>query len=101
MNEDMKHEQLHARMATGMTAPGAATAKHAAPRAALPPTLQRSRLMAILRSRTGRHLTAAVGVLVEAGVVCLEVTLNPPALCRSCRSSWPPIRMFTLAWALC
>jgi 2-dehydro-3-deoxyphosphogluconate aldolase/(4S)-4-hydroxy-2-oxoglutarate aldolase len=42
------------------------------------PVLRRSGLLAILRSPAGERLARACDVLLEAGVVCLEITLNTP-----------------------
>jgi 2-dehydro-3-deoxyphosphogluconate aldolase/(4S)-4-hydroxy-2-oxoglutarate aldolase len=42
------------------------------------PVLQETGLIAILRSRSGERLPAVCELLLEAGVRCLEVTLNTP-----------------------
>lgn len=42
------------------------------------PVLRSSGLVAILRSPVGTYLTAACETLLEAGVRCLEVTMNTP-----------------------
>lgn len=46
----------------------------------LPPgrAVQETALVAILRGRSGTHLDAVCDTLLEAGVRCLEVTLNTP-----------------------
>jgi 2-dehydro-3-deoxyphosphogluconate aldolase/(4S)-4-hydroxy-2-oxoglutarate aldolase len=42
------------------------------------PVLQETRLVAIVRSRVGDRLAAACDALLEAGVRCLEITMNTP-----------------------
>jgi len=42
------------------------------------PVLRRTGLVAILRGRSGERLAAACDALLDAGVRCLEVTMNTP-----------------------
>ncbi|MBB3662498.1 MULTISPECIES: bifunctional 4-hydroxy-2-oxoglutarate aldolase/2-dehydro-3-deoxy-phosphogluconate aldolase [Prauserella salsuginis group] len=40
--------------------------------------LRSTRIVAILRGRSGEHVDAVVDTLVDAGVRCLEITMNTP-----------------------
>lgn len=49
--------------------------------------LRSTRLIAIVRGRSDEHLDAAVDVLVEAGVRCLEITMNTPGALEAVRTA--------------
>lgn len=49
--------------------------------------LRRTRVIAILRGRSGEHLDAVVDTLVESGVRCLEITANTPGALEAVRAA--------------
>ncbi|MFC7342630.1 bifunctional 4-hydroxy-2-oxoglutarate aldolase/2-dehydro-3-deoxy-phosphogluconate aldolase [Saccharopolyspora griseoalba] len=49
--------------------------------------LRSTRVIAILRGRSGEHLDATVDALVEAGVRCLEITMNTPGALEAVRAA--------------
>ncbi|GAA2335167.1 bifunctional 4-hydroxy-2-oxoglutarate aldolase/2-dehydro-3-deoxy-phosphogluconate aldolase [Saccharopolyspora halophila] len=49
--------------------------------------LRQTRVIAILRGRTGEHLDPVIDALVEAGVRCLEVTMNTPGALEAVRAA--------------